>query len=172
MTAVAAGPGELTGRVVRPDDGDHAAAAAGWNLLYAHQPSVIIFAQETTDVVNALGWARRSRVPVRVRSGRHSLEGWSSVGGGVVIDLREHLRALPKLPHRRQPSASHCGSTSRRGSARRRRLRQDRRDRPATLPGPAQVAMVNSGTVAVATHESSTSVKRSKKLKIIVWAHG
>ena len=29
MTAVAAGPGELTGRVVRPHDSDYAAAAAG-----------------------------------------------------------------------------------------------------------------------------------------------
>ena len=75
MTAVAAGPGELTGRVVRPDDVDYA-AAPGWNLLYAHRPSVIVFAQETRDVVNALAWARRGRVPVRVRSGRP--EWWSS----------------------------------------------------------------------------------------------
>jgi FAD/FMN-containing dehydrogenase len=73
MTAVAAGPGELTGRVVRPDDIDYAAAAAGWNLLYAHRPSVIVFAQETRDVVNAVAWALRRRIPVRVRSGRHCL---------------------------------------------------------------------------------------------------
>ena len=93
MTAVAAGPGELTGRVVRPHDSDYAAAAAGWNLLFAHRPSAIVFAQETRDVVNAVAWARRRRVPVRVRSGRHCLEGWSSVDDGVVIDVSE-LKAV------------------------------------------------------------------------------
>ncbi|WP_197699202.1 FAD-binding protein [Micromonospora chokoriensis] len=44
-----------------------------------HYPLVIVFAQETRDVVNALTWARQHNVALRVRSGRHSLEGWSNV---------------------------------------------------------------------------------------------
>ncbi|MDQ1320081.1 MAG: hypothetical protein QG655_1324 [Actinomycetota bacterium] len=80
---------ELTGRIVRPGDADHPAASAGWNLLFACEPMVIVFAQRTRDVVNALAWARQHDVRVRVRSGRHCLEGWSNVDGGIVIDVSE-----------------------------------------------------------------------------------
>jgi FAD/FMN-containing dehydrogenase len=53
----------LTGRVVRPYDSDYAAASAGWNLLFSHRPAVVVFAQETQDVVNALAWARHTAFP-------------------------------------------------------------------------------------------------------------
>lgn len=79
----------LTGRVIRPGDTEYLAASAGWNHLFSHRPAVIVFAQETSDVVNALAWARQNGVPVRARSGRHSLEGWSAVDDGIVIDVSE-----------------------------------------------------------------------------------
>ena len=50
---------------------------------------MVVYAQETQDVVNALTWARQNNVPVRVRSGGHCLEGWSSVDDGIVIDVSE-----------------------------------------------------------------------------------
>lgn len=59
----------------------------GWNHLYSSEPTAIVFCTETQDVVNALTWARRNGVPVRVRSGRHSLEGWNAVDAGLVIDV-------------------------------------------------------------------------------------
>ncbi len=40
-------------------------------------------------MVNALTWARQHDVALRVRSGRHSLEGWSNVDNGLVIDISE-----------------------------------------------------------------------------------
>ena len=40
-------------------------------------------------MVNALTWARQHDVALRVRSGRHSLEGWSNVDNGIVIDVSE-----------------------------------------------------------------------------------
>lgn len=40
-------------------------------------------------MVNALTWARQNNVALRVRSGRHSLEGWSNVDNGIVIDVSE-----------------------------------------------------------------------------------
>jgi FAD/FMN-containing dehydrogenase len=82
-------PANLTGRVVRPSDADYTTASSGWDQLFTHYPLVIVFAQETQDVVNALTWARQNDVALRVRSGRHSLEGWSSVDNGVVIDVSE-----------------------------------------------------------------------------------
>lgn len=79
----------LTGRVVRPGDPDYAEASAGWNGLFSHRPVAVVFARDTTDVVNALAWAREHDVPVRARSGRHALEGWSAIDDGLVIDVSE-----------------------------------------------------------------------------------
>ncbi|WP_410813814.1 FAD-binding oxidoreductase [Micromonospora sp. 067-2] len=82
-------PVELTGRIVRPRNPDYASASLGWDELFVRYPLVIVFAQETRDVVNALTWARQNDVALRVRSGRHSLEGWSNVDNGIVIDVSE-----------------------------------------------------------------------------------
>ncbi len=89
MSPLSSRPGTLTGRVVCPDDEDYATASAGFNLLYTNRPAAIVFARHTTDVVNALTWARQHGVPVRLRSGRHCLEGWSTVDDGLVIDVSE-----------------------------------------------------------------------------------
>ncbi|MFI9805738.1 FAD-binding oxidoreductase [Streptomyces sp. NPDC052301] len=80
---------KLTGRVVRPDDPDYADARLGWDELFVHHPSVIVYVQNAQDAVNALAWARQHDVPPRVRSGGHSLEGWSNVDNGIVIDVSE-----------------------------------------------------------------------------------
>jgi FAD/FMN-containing dehydrogenase len=82
-------PAKLTGRIVRPQDPDYATSSLGWDELFVHYPLVIVFAQETQDVVNALTWSRQNDVALRVRSGRHSLEGWSNVDNGIVIDVSE-----------------------------------------------------------------------------------
>ncbi|MGW1488152.1 FAD-binding oxidoreductase, partial [Micromonospora parva] len=82
-------PAQLTGRIVRPQSPDYAQASLGWDELFVHYPLVIVFAQETQDVVNALTWARQHNVALRVRSGRHNLEGWSNVDNGIVIDVSE-----------------------------------------------------------------------------------
>ena len=84
MTAPASG---LTGDVVVAGDPRYEAARVGYNHLYSHHPQAIVFCSDTTDVVNALTWARHNDVAVRVRSGGHCLEGWSSVDDGLVIDV-------------------------------------------------------------------------------------
>jgi len=89
VTSTTERPTELTGRIVRRGDADHGAARISYNRLFEHDPTVIVFARETQDVVNALAWARQNDVELRVRSGGHSLEGWSSVDDGIVIDVSE-----------------------------------------------------------------------------------
>ncbi len=86
---VSSPPAELTGRIVRPMDPDYAESSLGWDELFVHYPLVIVFARETQDVVNALTWSRQNNVSLRVRSGRHNLEGWSNVDNGIVIDVSE-----------------------------------------------------------------------------------
>jgi hypothetical protein len=82
-------PAQLTGRVIHPDSPAYTEARSDWDGLYRSYPLVIVFAKTTQDVVNAVTWARRSDVALRARSGRHSLEGWSNVSGGIVIDVSE-----------------------------------------------------------------------------------
>lgn len=82
-------PATLTGNIVRPGDASYTDARLGWDQLFSHYPLVIVFAQNTEDVVNALTWARRHDIALRVRSGRHALEGWSNVDNGIVIDVSE-----------------------------------------------------------------------------------
>lgn len=77
----------LTGDVVRPGDSGYEEARVGWNLLYSRYPEAIVFCCDTQDVVNAVRWARQEGIALRARSGRHSLEGWSSLDGGLVIDV-------------------------------------------------------------------------------------
>ena len=80
---------ELTGRLVYPQDADYDAARALWDGLFDSYPQVIVFCQNTDDVLNALRYAREKEIAFRVRSGRHALEGWSSVNSGIVIDVSD-----------------------------------------------------------------------------------
>ena len=82
-------PAKLTGRIVTPGDHDYADASLGWDQYFVHFPLVIVFAQNTQDVVNALTWAQQHNVAFRVRGGRHQLQGWSAVDNGLVIDVSE-----------------------------------------------------------------------------------
>lgn len=87
--AIAGGTARLTGRVVRPRDPGYEAARIGWDRLFSHYPLAIAFCRSGRDAANALAWARRQDVAFRVRSGRHHLEGWSSLDGGLVIDVSQ-----------------------------------------------------------------------------------
>lgn len=77
----------LTGDVVRAGDSGYEAARVGWNRLHSRYPEAIVFCCDTQDVVNAVRWAREEGIALRARSGRHSLEGWSSIDGGLVVDV-------------------------------------------------------------------------------------
>ena len=80
---------ELTGRLVYPDSPDYESARLGWARQFSRFPLVIVFCQNAQDVVNAISWCRENDVAFRARSGRHALEGWSSLDGGVIIDVSE-----------------------------------------------------------------------------------
>lgn len=90
---------ELTGRIVVPGDPQYDAARQEFNTFFNRFPVVIVFAQRTQDVVNAVRWARYHDVPIRMRSGRHNYEGLSVVDAGIVIDVSEMHRV--EVDHRR-----------------------------------------------------------------------
>jgi hypothetical protein len=72
---------------VRAGDSGYEAARIGWNRLYPRYPEAIVFCCDTEDVVNAVKWAGEEGIALRARSGRHNLEGWSCIDGGLVIDV-------------------------------------------------------------------------------------
>jgi rhodanese-related sulfurtransferase len=79
---------ELTGRVIFKGDPGYDTARKNWDPHTNKFPKVFVFAQKTQDVANAIKWARENKVPIRARSGRHSLEvNLSQVNGGIVIDV-------------------------------------------------------------------------------------
>lgn len=81
---------DLTGRVIFKGDPGYDAARKNWDPHTNKFPKVFVFAQKTQDVANAIKWARENKVPIRARSGRHSLEvNLSQVNGGIVIDVSD-----------------------------------------------------------------------------------
>lgn len=83
---------KLTGRLVFPDSPDYESARLGWARQFSRFPLVIVFCQNVQDVVNAISWCREHDVAFRARSGRHALEGWSCLDGGVIIDVSDMNR--------------------------------------------------------------------------------
>jgi FAD/FMN-containing dehydrogenase len=50
-------------------------------------PAGIAYCRTAADVALCLSFVRKFRLPVRVRSGGHSFAGWSTVTGGLVVDV-------------------------------------------------------------------------------------
>ncbi|WP_068778693.1 FAD-binding oxidoreductase [Paenibacillus sp. GM2] len=77
----------LTGKIVLPGSPSYNRARMEYNRRFSKFPRVIVFCRRTQDVINAVKWARERGVRLRARSGRHSYEGFSSVNGGIIIDV-------------------------------------------------------------------------------------
>jgi FAD/FMN-containing dehydrogenase len=61
---------------------------SGWNARFGSQPLDVVFPMDTPAVSAALRSARERGLSFRIRSGGHSIDGFSSVDDGIVIDLR------------------------------------------------------------------------------------
>lgn len=80
---------ESCGRIVTSADPEYDEARKGWNDCYQSHPREIVFCRDAAEVAAALSRCRTQQLAFRVRSGGHSLEGYSAVDDGVVIDLSE-----------------------------------------------------------------------------------
>jgi FAD/FMN-containing dehydrogenase len=77
----------LRGDVVRPGDPGYDEARAIWNGAHDKHPALIVRCAGTADVMKAVEFARSEQLVVAVRGGAHSIPGFSTVDGGIVIDL-------------------------------------------------------------------------------------
>src|SRR5579884_804898 len=78
----------LRGELLQPGDEGYAEAKRIWNGAHdASEPAVIARCTGPADVIAALGFARAHDLAVSVRGGGHSVPGYSTNDGGMVIDL-------------------------------------------------------------------------------------
>jgi FAD/FMN-containing dehydrogenase len=78
---------ELKGRIIGPDDGDYDEARTVFYGDIDRRPAVIIRVADAGDVARTVSLARESGVELAVRSGAHSVAGYSVVDDGIVLDL-------------------------------------------------------------------------------------
>ena len=88
------------GEVIEPGDASYDERRGVFNGMFDRKPAVILRPTGTADVIRAIGLARLSGVPFAIRSGGHSVAGFSSVDDGIVLDMRG-LKGIRIDPERR-----------------------------------------------------------------------
>ena len=82
---------DLTGRIVLPHDSDyeHARSVSNYYPSKTSYPKAVVYCQNAADVQNAVKWGRCKELPIRIRSGGHHHEGFSTGSDVLVIDVSE-----------------------------------------------------------------------------------
>jgi FAD/FMN-containing dehydrogenase len=77
-----------THHLVRPGQRGYSQAKELFEPQFdALQPAGIAYCRTPADVANCLSFVTKYKLPVRARSGGHSYAGWSSVTGGLIVDV-------------------------------------------------------------------------------------
>jgi FAD/FMN-containing dehydrogenase len=99
--AVASFQEMFRGDVVLPGNSDYEAARVVWNGMIDRHPAVVVRPTDAEDVISAVGFAREQDLVIAVRGGGHSVGGFSTCDGGMVIDL-SRMRGATVDPERRE----------------------------------------------------------------------
>ena len=79
--------GACRGQVITPADADYEVARKVHNGMIDRRPAVIVRAADIADVMATVDYARDSGLDLSVRGGAHSVPGFGTNDGGVVLDL-------------------------------------------------------------------------------------
>lgn len=90
----------MQGELVFPGDSDYESARGVWNGAADRHPALIVRPINVADVITAVNFAREQGVEVAVRSGGHSMSGYSTIDNGMVIDL-SNMKSITFDPERR-----------------------------------------------------------------------
>ncbi|MCG6659196.1 FAD-binding oxidoreductase [Halomonas campisalis] len=90
----------LHGALILPDDPRYDTARRVYNAMHDRQPALIVEAADVADVMTAVTFARQQELALAVRGGAHSLPGFGTCDGGLVLSL-ERLRGIRVDPEGR-----------------------------------------------------------------------
>jgi len=107
---------EVRGSVVTTDDEGYDVARRVYNAMIDRRPAVIVTPANAGDVMTAVRFAPDNDLPVAVRGGSHSVPGFGTCDGGLVVDLssQRSVRSSRSVV-RREPKGSDRGRPQRRG---------------------------------------------------------
>ncbi len=77
------------GKVIVPGDADYDKARQIFYGGMDNKPEVIIRVANAADIQKAITLAKEHKLELRVRSGGHSIAGYSAAQGGLVVDVRD-----------------------------------------------------------------------------------
>lgn len=96
------------GDLLRPGESGYEDARAIWNGMVARTPGLIACCADVSDVQNAVRAGSEARILSAVRCGGHSLAGFSTCDGGLVIDLSRMRQVTVDPDARRARFAGGC----------------------------------------------------------------
>jgi FAD/FMN-containing dehydrogenase len=88
------------GQLIVPGDREYDASRVVWNAIADRHPALIARCTRVEDVIAAVRFARDHDLVIAVRGGGHSVAGFSTCDGGMVIDL-SGMRAVSVDPAKR-----------------------------------------------------------------------
>ncbi|MGB8382129.1 MAG: FAD-binding oxidoreductase [Dermatophilaceae bacterium] len=94
----------LRGKAIRPGDEDYDLERSIWNGAHDRHPALIVRCAGVADVIRTVDLARSEAMPLAVRGGGHSIPGFSTVDGGILLDLAQ-MRGIQVDPARRTVTA-------------------------------------------------------------------
>ena len=77
----------LRGKAIRPTDEAYVAARRVYNAMIDCRPRLIVHCADVADVIRCVNFARDEGLAPAVRCGSHSVPGFGTCDGGLVIDL-------------------------------------------------------------------------------------
>jgi FAD/FMN-containing dehydrogenase len=77
----------VRGEVICPGDPGYDDARAIWNGAHDRYPALILRCAGVADVIRGIEFARSQDLLLAVRGGKHSIPGFSTCDGGMVLDL-------------------------------------------------------------------------------------
>ena len=99
---------QFKGDLLRPSDSGYEDARVIWNGMVARAPALIARCADVSDVQKAVRSASQVGILTAIRCGGHSLAGFSTCDGGLVIDLSRMRRVTVDAGARRARISGGC----------------------------------------------------------------